>query len=118
MAAGHTVRGPEMENKDQALCAVVDVQSRGPLRAGESRDLGKWTDPGYQDCSGLGSGWGEGAGGEMAQACSVGMGWSTLGGRVAWGLAARWVVPQCGLGQAPGRCPDSSGGRWLRGGLW
>ena len=131
MAAGHTDGGQRWRTRTR-LCATlwrglwardqggqvssVPGESWGPPGAGESGDLGKWTDPGHHDCSRLSSGRGRGRGGEMAQACSVRMVWSTLGGRGAWGLAARWVVPQWGLGQALGQCPDSFGELWLQGG--
>ena len=92
MATGHTDRGPEMENKDQPLCTIVDAQSRGPPGAGESRDLSKWTDPGHHDCSRLGSGRGKGQGGcdGTGLLCEDGLvhpGW-------ARGMGAGCEVPQ------------------------
>lgn len=36
VATGHMVRGPEMENKDHALCAAVSAKSRGLAEVGET----------------------------------------------------------------------------------
>lgn len=95
-----------MENKDHALRAVVGAQSRGPPEAGETETSASGPTLGIRTVPGWAVDGRRGRGDEMAQACSLGMVWSTLHGRGARGLSARWAVPPYWLGQALGLCSD------------
>ena len=129
MAAGHTGRGTEMENKDHALCAAVGAQIRGPPKAGETETsasrptLGIRTVPGWAVDGERGGGmrrhrpalWGwsgppcmgKGHGGSLQGGRSHRAGWARLWGGAQTGTSRDHRVVGLGGALQGGLCAQS-----------
>lgn len=138
VAAGHTGRGTEMENKDHALCAAMGAQIRGPPKAGETETsasgptLGIRTVPGWAVDGERGGGmrrhrpalWGwsgppcmgEGHGGSLRGGRSHRAGWARLWGGAQTGTSRDpawwgWEAP-CRVASVPSPSFPSRAWTW------